>query len=166
MGKNPVSQPAGWAFRLEVQFPAHFICSWRWRAAVLGDTTGFLRTALLPVSLHLIACLEGVSGFGIGRHHDGHILPRQDPHYGHPHGVRADHLEAVTTQCGDVLHQPAADAVLPAVLQGGVQLLIFVLQTIAREFCPIPDGGMDRACRTDRVRIVAMRFRGDWNERT
>jgi hypothetical protein len=56
--------------------------------------------------------------------------------------------------------------VLPAVLQGGVQLLIFVLQTIARELRPIPDGCMDRACRTDRVRIVAMRFRGDWNERT
>ena len=118
MGKNPVSQPAGWAFRLEVQFPAHFICGWRWRAAVLGGTSGFVRTALFHVFLQelrddLIACLESVGGFGIGRHHDGHILLRQDPHHGHPHGVGADHLEAVTTRCGDVLHQPPADAVVP-----------------------------------------------------
>lgn len=129
------------------------------------------RTALLHVFLQelrddLIACLEGVGGFGIDRHHDGHVLPRKDPHQGHPHGVGAYHLEAVTTQCGYVLHQPAPRRRGSAVLQGGVQLLIFILQTIAREFRPIPDGGMDRARRTDRVRIVAVRFRGDWNERT
>jgi hypothetical protein len=39
------------------------------------------------------------------------------------------------------------------------------LTTIAREIRSIPNGGMDRACQTDRVRIVAMRFRGDWNKR-